>query len=590
MEWQSMSETSSTPVIILAFSNDQDDYLKMIVRERKNIFKALQEHDDRRYIKVHKEENTSIADIFGLFNRYADRIAILHYGGHANGTHLQLEAGAGKAEMADAAGLAQLLGQQKALQLVFLNGCATHDQVEKLFACGVKAVIATAVPINDEMATEFAEQFYYALANKASIQKAFQTAKAFVATRYGKEKEVAEFRAVDWAGKNEAKAATGVPWGLYANANAEEALAWKLPEVAEHQVIIRGAAFSAKSGAPVNAALTKVLLEEMVRHGKKISQAASDDEDEEPDERLIRQAIMDGFPAPVGEQLRKLFAMDAIDVQRLRQLVVTYETIIELFCFAILSQLWNARHDIPSQTLSDDSLVEFNSFFSLTAESESTFDYIKLIAAVGKIFEENKIAPFVEEFSRLVEVLQEKDFTQAHLFMEQMRAELLHGKVGAEEIESYCVQAEKHLGTIMAAFAFLVKYKLSTIKRIDIIKERHKEPVYRHRMLVLDRLTAGTLDKDKDLQSFTDSESVILLKSIKDVKDYLSLSPFVIDENALTGDQKSKLFFYSHHDGADDSYHFRLVSDPEHVLAVSNGRYKNIKEQFEQFREAMSRK
>ena len=154
-----MSETSSKPIIILAFSNDQDAYLQMIVRERKSIFKALQQHQDRGYIQVHKEENTSIEDIFDLFNRYAGRIAIFHYGGHANGTHLQLEAGVGKAEMADATGLAQLLGQQKALQLVFLNGCATQDQVEKLFSCGVKAVIATAVPINDEMATEFAEQF-----------------------------------------------------------------------------------------------------------------------------------------------------------------------------------------------------------------------------------------------------------------------------------------------------------------------------------------------------------------------------------------------------------------------------------------------
>ena len=134
-------DESTTPVVLLAFANDHDAYLDMIVSERKAIAKALQEYDDRRYIKVVKEENTAVADIFDLCTHYANRIAIFHYGGHASGTQLQLEA-AGQAEMANAVGLAQLLGQEKALQLVFLNGCATQPQVETLFACGVKAVIA----------------------------------------------------------------------------------------------------------------------------------------------------------------------------------------------------------------------------------------------------------------------------------------------------------------------------------------------------------------------------------------------------------------------------------------------------------------
>ena len=81
------------PVIILTFANDKDKYLPMIVRESKNIFKSLQTHHDNGYVQVHREENTSVEDIFELFNRFRDRIAIFHYGGHAGGTHLQLETG-----------------------------------------------------------------------------------------------------------------------------------------------------------------------------------------------------------------------------------------------------------------------------------------------------------------------------------------------------------------------------------------------------------------------------------------------------------------------------------------------------------------
>ena len=45
---------------------------------------------------------------------------------------------------ADAAGLAAFLGQQRGLQLVFLNGCSTQAQVKGLLEAGVGVVIATA--------------------------------------------------------------------------------------------------------------------------------------------------------------------------------------------------------------------------------------------------------------------------------------------------------------------------------------------------------------------------------------------------------------------------------------------------------------
>jgi class 3 adenylate cyclase/tetratricopeptide (TPR) repeat protein len=216
------------PVIVLAFSNDRDKYLDMINRERKNIFKALQHYDDEEFIQVRKVESTSVEDIFDLFNHYQDQVAIFHYGGHADGTHLQLETTAGESQLANAMGLAQLMGQQKGLQLVFLNGCATLNQVELLLSLGVRAVIATSVAIDDEMAVEFAEQFYKTLAEQASIQKAFETARAFITTRYGPSREIIMHRDLSWKGKKKA-ADKEVSWGLYINENSPEVLDWKLP-------------------------------------------------------------------------------------------------------------------------------------------------------------------------------------------------------------------------------------------------------------------------------------------------------------------------------------------------------------------------
>ncbi|MEO8070668.1 MAG: CHAT domain-containing protein [Acidobacteriota bacterium] len=586
-----MSDSSTTPVVILAFANDQDAYLQMIVKERKGIAKALQEHDDRRYLKVVKEENTSIKDVFDLCTRYADRVAIFHYGGHASGTQLQLEAGAGIAEMANASGLAQLLGQQQGLQLVFLNGCATLDQVQTLFACGVKAVIATAVPINDAAATDFSEQFYLALGSGATIDKAFQSAKALVATRYGTAREVGEFRAVNWGAKRDAAAAAvaAMPWGLYVNTQArgEAVLAWTLPRAAEHQVIIRGSTPAANAGAAVNTGLIETLFNAVAKQSPAVGvlwEAAK--KSKRQDLRMVRQQIIDSFPAPIGEQLRKLFAANTIDVQRLRQLVLTYETIAELFCFTVLSQLWNARHDAPTLALSADDVALVDGFLGLSKEEQTRYDYVALITTVARIFRDNAIDPFIDEFADLGQSGQGEAFESAHRFMEEMRAELVGGPVAAEEITSFCVQAERHLGTILSHFAFLVRYRLATIKKIDIIKSRHKAPEYRFNQVVLDRVTAGIMDSEEVYTAFTDSESVILLKG-DDMTTYLSLSPFVIDENAFTGDQNSKLFFYSHRDDDGRSYAFRFVENEDDGLVISDEKYPQVKQQFEEFAQAV---
>ena len=77
---------------------------------------------------------------------------------------LMLEAALGSADgAAHAEGLAGLLGDQRGLKLVFLNGCSTLPQVDLLLGAGVPAVIATSHAINDPVARDFAIAFYQAL-------------------------------------------------------------------------------------------------------------------------------------------------------------------------------------------------------------------------------------------------------------------------------------------------------------------------------------------------------------------------------------------------------------------------------------------
>lgn len=580
---------SAPPLIALAFANNRDDHLTMLQRERKAIYDKLQRHHDAGFIQVHKEENTGIDDVLNLFTRYADRIALFHYGGHASGDSLLLETSTGEAQRANAVGLAQLLGQQKSLQLVFLNGCATRDQVALLHAQGVKAVIATAVPINDEAATVFAEHFYDKLASGGSIGEAFQHAQGAIALRYGQEKKVAQFRGVPDRPVETGGATSALTWGLYIlGEGGDAALGWKLPEQAarEVRIDIRGAEFSAKTGAPANAVLTKALLEALLAAGKRFSEdAISNDGDH--DEGYIRKEIIEYFPLPVGEQIRKVMTEEQINPKRLRELVLTYETAVKLLCYAMLSQLWDARHDHPDLKVDGDALAALRAFSVLPAEQAASFDHMTLILSLWTIFEANAIAPFMPELTGFVQKMQEEKLTKAHQYLEQMRAELRQDKVGAEEIAGFCVQTESQLALLLSELVFLGRYKLSSVKGIEFVKQRHKPPRYGHMMFMLDGAAATGLDKPITYTAFAESASVLMLKTLKDVTQHLNLTPFVIDENALTKSPKAKLFFYSHHDRAADSYHFSFVSDATQALQISATTYPDIKGQFEEFKKAM---
>ncbi len=565
---------AAPPVIVLALANDASDHLSMLTRERKAIGEALQSYEDNRYIRVHVEPAAGIDDLFGLFNRFADNIAILHYAGHASGTALNLETPAGGNETAHAAGLAKLMGAAPSLQLVFLNGCATRGQVKTLIESGVKAVIATAVPINDGMATEFAGQFYRALAAKKTIKAAFDSASAFIASRYGDKQPIADLRSFRFGSQPEAVDAA-LTWGLYVGTDGEAATAWTLPERAESQVVVQSAApvALASPGAPVNDGLIQTLFNAIAPYSMDVGIAFEiARRTGKLDVRTIRQLIMDAFPSPVGEQLRKFLTSTSIDEARLKQLVVTYESVTKLFAFAMLSQLWNALHDNPGLVIADDQWTVIDAYKALDTTSEAVFDYLGLVVTINAILADNAVPAFLAEAAALHTQLTDEATSDARSFLDQLRSRLARGEVAAGDVAELCSEAEAKLGVILSDFAFIVGYKLATIKSIAVRQSRHKPPQFQVSQVLLDRVTADPADAQEMRTTFTDNQSVILLKDPEDLSRFLSLTPFIIDQNALTGDFLTKLYFYSHHsgEGASGIDEYYSISDPADRLALSD--------------------
>ena len=217
------------PIIFLAFANNLNDeahFLRSLDIECQKVQEVLQKIEGR-LCEIEVLKNATIDKILAVFNRHPNRIAIFHFGGHAGGDHLALEVtNKDKVQLAHADGFADFLGQQNGLELVFLNGCSTQNQVENLLEAKVGAVIATSQAIDDEVATEFSLHFYSSLASGDGIEQSFREAAASVKIKRG-----TVMRRLYNNHKQDNP--DRFPWDFYVREGAAKVRAWNLPFAAK---------------------------------------------------------------------------------------------------------------------------------------------------------------------------------------------------------------------------------------------------------------------------------------------------------------------------------------------------------------------
>jgi hypothetical protein len=203
----------SKPIIFLAFANDRVDnarYLRNLPKELDEIRKALDKAVLQGKCEVIFEANTTIDEILNTFqdSRYKDRIAVFHFGGHADGYQLLLEDAKGAKSTAHAEGLVSFLARRSSLQFIFLNGCATEQQAKELADLGIPAVISTSSAIQDDIATQLASRFYNGIANENDLQTAWADAEDSIKITQGTSNLRGLYR------KGAKEAADKFPWEL----------------------------------------------------------------------------------------------------------------------------------------------------------------------------------------------------------------------------------------------------------------------------------------------------------------------------------------------------------------------------------------
>ncbi|MCB0551907.1 MAG: AAA family ATPase [Phaeodactylibacter sp.] len=211
------------PRVYLAFAHDKNTPLPELHQEYQDLSRLLRPLDKNGAIRMLVNEYTETDTIFEQFNLFKDEICLFHYGGHADGQGLHLNSSSGNNEKAYAEGLARLFAQSLKLQCVFLNGCATIEQVETLLEAGVKAVIATQAPVGDKKAALFAKAFYEVLVGGSPLQEAFEAGRARVGASYPE----FQINQEAYRGVILAEESQDFPWGLFYQ--DETVLNWSLP-------------------------------------------------------------------------------------------------------------------------------------------------------------------------------------------------------------------------------------------------------------------------------------------------------------------------------------------------------------------------
>jgi len=298
----------------------------------------------------------------------------------------------------------------------------------------------------------------------------------------------------------------------------------------------------------INEILIRKVFDEMLKHKASLSKMilTDDDEDEVPDYRILADLIIKNFPWPVGVELRRLFSgsMRQLDRMRLDQIFKTIERSMQFLSFIMLSQASKMSEE-RKLVIPEGFSIEFRNRFLVL----SLGNFSWMIRSIGNMFQSQKVEWFMPEMSSSFD----DKFYSALDFWVPERNEIGHYQINLtqEEIERRCVEYEEKLTFILQRISFLSKYKLVSVKEINVIKSKMENARFHH---VFDLLNSSDSDfkaNEFNETTFTDSHSVLLLKSIKSIDNFLNLSPLVIDTSTEVLDSKEKfdikkdIFMYS---------------------------------------------
>lgn len=296
-----------------------------------------------------------------------------------------------------------------------------------------------------------------------------------------------------------------------------------------------------------------------------------DDFEEDVDLRILGDQVIKSFPWPIGVEVRRLFSASCrnIDRNRLDQTFKTAERTMQFIGYVLLSQLFDATQK-GNLKVSDNFKEQFQKRFSVMSLGNFTW----LVRDSLKLLEENNLSPFVDELSGVAD----KDFLKRLEEWVPLRNAISHYQVNMpdEEVEKKCVETQDLLEQLLCDLSFLANYRLVSIRQIQVIKLRNEDARYLHVIDLLNNSDSDFKGKNIEEQVHTDSNAVILTKNLKSLRQFLNLSPLVIDTHGEVISSRDKfhlrkdVFLYSKFKNDHIMYVGTETTDKCDLRALSN--------------------
>ncbi len=543
-------------VIYLAFANSPSKPLNHLTEE----FNALTEILNDRYIigdyLIVPDPYATPRSIARNLAKYKDSLTVFHYSGHAGKDRLL--AGDEPAFIEGISAQLKNSSENGVLKLVVLNGCSTGGQVDSLLKMGVPAVVSTTTSVSDKAATDFSIQFWTGLVSEEkTIENAFYDALPSAAIVAKLDLSHALSRHII----TESIISQDLPlWSL----DPQDGEGIKINPIPYKQNWNTGARPQAPNLIDTlyrsfNVAGNPRIRELVEKEGRQNPQDHVTTNDKET-------AILNSIPHPIGIHLQKLFCLKKVrDRQQgnadenllllINQIAQFFQITMEFFGIIMIAQVWELRLRSGDQLLLGDELKErLRDYISMSDKERESYDYISLIALTRKFINEQgeqnaDFKSFIDEQEFIKDLfVDDEDFGNACRYLTNLKLRITKNKLNKSLLPVTCQEAEQQLCDFVRPLGFIHRYQLSSIKHIDVMKFRHTNKVnaeYKHKIIPCMQANETDDYNYYCMKSFLDNWGVVLIKSelqlidgkrkiyAATIKDFLNLSPFVIDRNSF---------------------------------------------------------
>ena len=265
-----------------------------------------------------------------------------------------------------------------------------------------------------------------------------------------------------------------------------------------------------------------------------------EEEGETIDMRLLAYQTIKSFPWPVGVQLRRLFSagLRSPNAERLEQINKTIRNCLRFVLFIGCSEVCRLIKE-GKDCLSNKEAAKVISCL----ERFDDADLLDLMEILNSCLAKEEQALLVPELK--------------NLFNESLRRELdswleiIANPPAETELADTCSALEQSLIVLLKRMAFLAAYKLVNVSSIKVRKAKFRDPLFEHHFHLLNSADSDFRIHEENLSSFSDSDAVLLMSSIKLTDQVLNLEPFIVDtfEDKSTDNPLSRtkrdLYLYS---------------------------------------------